>query len=192
MIFIHYMFSLAFDNRYKIYILWLCYPVQLLVIVWTVAHQTTLSMGFFRQEYYSGLLFPPPGYLLNPGTEPTSLALAVEFFTTEPPRKSIYYGFNCHFILSMFTPSPFLGPLLEVSLSFKIYLFIWLHWVFTAACGMFIPGPGIKPGPFELGVWSLSQQTTREVPHYLYYNDLYSRILSDFGMWGIPWSMLVK
>ena len=107
-------------------------------------------------------------------------------------RKSIYYGFNCHFILSMFTPSPFLGPLLEVSLSFKIYLFIWLHWVFIAACGMFVPGPGIKPGPFELGVWSLSQQTTREVPHYLYYNDLYSRILSDFGMWGIPWSMLVK
>ena len=86
----------------------------------------------------------------------------------------------------------FLGPVLEQSLSFKIYLFIWLHWVFVAACGMFVPWPGIKPGLCALGVWSLSQQTTREVLQYLYYNDLYSIILSDFGMWGICWSMLVK
>ena len=51
----------------------------------TVAHQTPLSMGFSRQEYWSRLLCPPPGNLLNPGTEPASLmspALAGEFFTT--------------------------------------------------------------------------------------------------------------
>ena len=40
---------------------------------WTVAHQTPLSMGFPRQEYWSGLPFPSPGDLLNPGIEPASL-----------------------------------------------------------------------------------------------------------------------
>ena len=51
----------------------------------TVAHQAPLSMGFFRQEYWSGLLCPPPGDLPDPGVEPVSLmvpALAGGFFTT--------------------------------------------------------------------------------------------------------------
>ena len=39
------------------------------VTPWTVAHQAPLSMGFSRQEYWSGLPFPPPGDLPNPGTE---------------------------------------------------------------------------------------------------------------------------
>ena len=46
--------------------------VQLLVILWTVACQTFQSMGFSRQEYWSGLLCLPPGDLLNPRTEPVS------------------------------------------------------------------------------------------------------------------------
>ena len=52
---------------------------------WTVAHQAPLYMEFSRQEYWSGLLFPPPGYLTDPGIEPMSLvspALTREFFTT--------------------------------------------------------------------------------------------------------------
>ena len=44
-------------------------------------------MGFPRQEYWSGLPFPPPGDLPHPGTESTSPALAGRFFTTEPPGK---------------------------------------------------------------------------------------------------------
>ena len=44
-------------------------------------------MGFPRQEYWSGVLFPPPGDLPNPGTELTSPALGGGFFATEPPRK---------------------------------------------------------------------------------------------------------
>ena len=44
--------------------------VWLLVTPWTVAHQVPLSMGFSRQEYWSGLPFPPPGYLPKPGIEP--------------------------------------------------------------------------------------------------------------------------
>ena len=48
-------------------------------------------MGFSRQEYWSGLPFPPPGDLLDPGIElasPASSALAGGFFTNEPPGKS--------------------------------------------------------------------------------------------------------
>ena len=59
--------------------------VQLFAILYTVAHQVPLSIGFSRQEYWSGLLCPPPGDLPNPGIEPTSLmspALAGGFFTT--------------------------------------------------------------------------------------------------------------
>ena len=55
-----------------------------------VAHQAPLSIGFSRQEYWSGLLFPPSGDCLDLGIEPTSLespALAGGFFTTESPGK---------------------------------------------------------------------------------------------------------
>ena len=47
---------------------------------WTVAHQIPLSTGFPRQEHWSGLLFPSPGDLLNPGTKPRSLAFQEDFF----------------------------------------------------------------------------------------------------------------
>ena len=59
--------------------------VQLFVTPWTVAHQASLSTGFFRQEYCSGLPFSTPGDLPNPGIKPTSLAsyaLTGRFFTT--------------------------------------------------------------------------------------------------------------
>ena len=48
--------------------------VQLFATPWSVGHQAPLSMGFSRQEYWSGLPFPPPGYLPKPGSKPTSLA----------------------------------------------------------------------------------------------------------------------
>ena len=52
---------------------------------WTVAHQAPLSVGFSRQEYWSGWPFPPPEDLPYPGIKPGSPALAGKFFTTEPP-----------------------------------------------------------------------------------------------------------
>ena len=58
--------------------------VQLCVVLWTVAHQASLSLEFSRQGYWSGLPFPPPGYLPDPGIEPVSLkspALAGRIFT---------------------------------------------------------------------------------------------------------------
>ena len=61
--------------------------VQLFVTPWTVAHQASLSMGFSRQEYWSGLPFPSPGDLPNPGTEPASPALAGGVFTIWATRE---------------------------------------------------------------------------------------------------------
>ena len=49
--------------------------VQLFGTLWTVAYQAPPSMGFSRQEYWSGLLFPSPGNLPDPGIEPRSPAL---------------------------------------------------------------------------------------------------------------------
>ena len=54
---------------------------------WTVALQAPLSMGFLRQEYWSGLSFPFPEDLPEPGSKPMSPELAGEFYTTEPPGK---------------------------------------------------------------------------------------------------------
>ena len=56
-----------------------------------VARQAPLSLGFSRQEYWSGLSFPPPGDLTDPGIEPmspASPALEGRFFTIGPSRKS--------------------------------------------------------------------------------------------------------
>ena len=61
--------------------------VQFFAIPWTVACQAPLSRGFLRQEYWSGLPFPTPGDLPDPGIKPTSLrspALPGRFFTTAP------------------------------------------------------------------------------------------------------------
>ena len=77
-------------EKRKIYYVHVCMlshftHVQLFVTLWTVALQAPLSMGFSRQEYWSGLPCPPPGDLSHPGIKPTflaSLALAGMFFTT--------------------------------------------------------------------------------------------------------------
>ena len=80
-----------------------CVPscIWFFAILWTLAHQSPLSMGLFRQEYWSELPFPSPGDLLDPGIELASRespALADKFFTTdslpgatwEAPGKWVY------------------------------------------------------------------------------------------------------
>ena len=62
--------------------------------LWTVARQTPLSMGFSRQEYWSGLPCPPPGNLPDPGVKPVSLtspALAGRFFITSTTWEASSY-----------------------------------------------------------------------------------------------------
>ena len=63
-----------FVQRLKLYVL-VAKLSQTLVIPWTVTHQAPLCMGFPRQEYCSGLPFPSPEYLPNPGIKPGSPTL---------------------------------------------------------------------------------------------------------------------
>ena len=70
--------------------------VQLFATPWTVAYQAAPSMGYSRQEYWSGVPFPSPGDLPDPGIEPGSRALEADALTSEPPGKvtcvlSAYY-----------------------------------------------------------------------------------------------------
>ena len=61
--------------------------VWLFATPWTVAHQALPSMGFSRQEYWSGLPFPSPGDHPNPGIEPRSPTLEADALISEPPGK---------------------------------------------------------------------------------------------------------
>ena len=85
--------------------------VQLFVTTWTVAYQVPLSVGFSRQEYWSGLPFPSPGDLLNPGIEPRSPALQADALPSEPPGKpnlsSRWFNYS---VIALSWTFPFLGP----------------------------------------------------------------------------------
>ena len=61
--------------------------VQLFATPWTVTHQALWSMGFSRQEYWSGLPFPSPGDLPNPGIKPGCPTLQADSLLSEPPGK---------------------------------------------------------------------------------------------------------
>ena len=61
--------------------------VRLFGTPWTVAYQAPPSMGFSRQECWSGLPFPSPGDLPDPGIEPRSPALQADTLPSEPPGK---------------------------------------------------------------------------------------------------------
>ena len=75
-------------------------------IPWTVASQVPLSMGFYRQEYWSGLPFPSPGDLSNPGIKPRSPALQAESLPSKPPGKChmyyMYINYTLHRVALIF------------------------------------------------------------------------------------------
>ena len=76
-----------------------CSVIWLFVTPWAVTCQAPLSTGFFKQEYWSELPFPPPGYLPDPRIKPMSPAsppLAGGFFTTEPPGKPLSTHTHTH------------------------------------------------------------------------------------------------
>ena len=109
--------------------------VRLFVVLWTIAHQVLLTMGFSGKEYWSGLLCPSPEDLPNPWIEPTSLmfpALEGSFFTTcatwEARRgfrvgnKHLYFGYiACLAPLEWFSHEDHLRPIL-LPYSLEIYL----------------------------------------------------------------------
>ena len=83
--------------------------VQLFTIPWTVVYQASLSMGFSRQEYWSGLPFPAPGDLPNPGIKPRSPALQADALPSEPPGMPLLGYMSSH-----------LGPIWMIQNSFPI------------------------------------------------------------------------
>ena len=66
-------------------------PVRLFVTPWTVAYQASPPLGFSKQAYWSGLPFPSPGDLPDPGIEPRSPALQADALPSEPPGKPFTY-----------------------------------------------------------------------------------------------------
>ena len=66
--------------------------VRLFATPWNVAHQAPPTMGFSRQEYWSGLLFPSPGDLPDPGIAPGSPALEADALTSEPLGNLNFHG----------------------------------------------------------------------------------------------------
>ena len=70
-------------------------------------------MGFSRQEYWSGLPFPPPGDLSDPGIQPGSPALEVDALTSEPPGEALYVA-----VCACLSLAPF--PLFPVSVGLRL------------------------------------------------------------------------
>ena len=74
--------------------------VRLFMTPWTVAYQASPSMGFSRQEYWSGVPFPSPGDLPNPGIKPGSPSLQANSLPTEPPGKPLLKLYLYLFIIN--------------------------------------------------------------------------------------------
>ena len=84
--------------------------IRLFATPWTVAHQSPLSMGFSRQEYWSRLPFPSPGDLSNPGIKSESPALQADSLQSEPPGKPKNTGAGSLFLLQGSLPNPGIKP----------------------------------------------------------------------------------
>ena len=93
--------------------------VRLFATLWTVARQAPLSMGFSRQEYWSGLLFPSPGDLPNPEIEPGSPSLEADALTSEPESLNLFSYMHVYAFLwnlSYFSKIKISFPLGEIAL----------------------------------------------------------------------------
>ena len=97
--------------------------VRLFATPWTVAHQAPPSMGFSRQEYWSGLPFPSPGDLPNPGIKSRSPILQADTLTSEPPGKHGSNSSGSHLHRPAWTRVVFPGHL-----SWKeLWIHLWEH-----------------------------------------------------------------
>ena len=130
---------------------------------WTAAHPPPLSMGFSRQEYLSGLPFPTPGDLPNPGIEPRSPAWQADSLPSEPPgtwqvvkmvnfMSSVFCHNKNKYLKIAIEPHLIKLPfdiqlvvcvwhtyliLLHIFKKMFIYLLTWVHWALVAALGIF-------------------------------------------------------
>ena len=126
---------------------------QFFVTPWTVANQAPLSMGFPRQEYWSGLPFPPPGGFPNPGIKPVSptLALTDRFITTEPLGKCFDYT-TCVLVTQSCSTPWTVAHQAPVSMEFSRQEY-WSGLPSSSPGDL--PDPGIKPGSPALQADSL-------------------------------------
>ena len=100
--------------------------VQLFATVWSIAFEAPPSIGFSRQEYWSGLPFPSPGDIPNPGIEPGSPALAGRFFTTNATWEvtaTLSLVFTLYMFLSCYCSPPCIIYLKRVSCRWQILRF---------------------------------------------------------------------
>ena len=147
---------------------------------WTVARQTALSMEFSRQEYWSGLPFPPPGDLPNVGIKPTSPTLAGGLFTSASPGKpnlSKYYQPKCclRHRGEKREPPPIVLYMKEGACPTDLlYLIIcWISTVctrhFAGSLWIVIPGKRLKLGTLSLVIlkkaWGRSLEEWRGHKH---------------------------
>ena len=103
--------------------------VRLFATPWTIAYQASPSMGFSRREYWSGLPFPSPGDLPDPGIEPGSPTLEADTLTSEPPGKI------CKKLISAVVIQRSDKEKFSVSYMVRTYLFhILSHRKFVYAC----------------------------------------------------------
>ena len=169
----------------------------------TVAHQAPLSMGFSRQEYQSGLAFPPLGDSPDPGIKPeslASLALAGWFSTTVwawKPRMSIYYPlwfskniyytknfcikgmfFHMHNLVKPTLPVDSLTIMRANLTTWKSKLSLLTRWHLAKDAG------GISRGKFIiLGTQACRLKPARDCKHHGYFQVLLQFILLIF--WGV-------
>ena len=104
--------------------------VQLFATPWTVAYQAPPSMGFSRQEHWSGLPFPSPGHLPNPGIEPGSPALEADALTSEPCRCFLImfpYSLSTTYFSSLSNFNMYLFMVLG-SYRMTLILSVWQFW----------------------------------------------------------------
>ena len=96
--------------------------VRLFATPWTVVHQAP-SMGFSRQEYWSGLPFPSPRYLPHPGIKPRPPALQTDALPSEPPGKSSYMYIKVYVCIYVYI----CAYTVFSALSLYIYLYISIY-----------------------------------------------------------------
>ena len=118
-------------------------------------------MEFPRQEYWSGLPFPPPGDLLDPGVEPTSPgspALAGRFFTTEPPGKSLLIIYlNGHlWLVAMILDSSAVSIVLQLGFNPVRNMHILLHQYICSVISIIRSSPSMPGSWARCFLWIVS------------------------------------
>ena len=123
--------------------------VQLFATPWTAAYQSPPSMGFSRQEYWSGVPLPSP-------SETTSTPQNSKI---SPKDLNDYHKVSRFFILQSIPPT-----INHSFLKNGLFLFIFLGGPLLMACGILVSQPVIKPGPPVMEVQSPNHWTAREFP----------------------------